>query len=143
MVGESPLLQTDRTDTGRIIESIVLQEVPLAWNRNFQGALITVPGTTRPHRVHSEFFNAQDSLAVEVNGQSRLANNVLLDGIDNNHKTGLLTVLIPSADAIETVSVTTSNYDAEFGRAGGAVTAVTLKSGTNQFNGSATRRRLH
>jgi Carboxypeptidase regulatory-like domain len=114
VVGESPVLQTDRTDTGRIIESIVLQEVPLAWNRNFQGALITVPGTTRPHRVHSEFFNAQDSLAVEVNGQSRLANNVLIEGIDNNHKTGLLTVLIPSADAIETVSVTTSNYDAEF-----------------------------
>ncbi len=136
VVGESPLLQTDRTDTGRIIESTLLQEVPLAWNRNFQGALITVPGATRPHREHSEFFNAQDSLATEVNGQSRLANNVLLEGIDNNHKTGLLTVLIPAADAIETVSVTTSNYDAEFGRAGGAVTAVTLKSGTNQFKGS-------
>jgi len=137
VVGEPPLLQTDRTDTGRIIESILLQEVPLAFNRNFQGALVTVPGTTRPHRVHSEFFNAQDSLSVEVNGQSRLANSVLLDGTDNNHKTGLLTVLIPYADAIEAVSVTTSNYDAEFGRAGGAVTAVTLKSGTNQFKGSA------
>ena len=138
VVGESPLLQTDRTDTGRIIESMLLQEVPLAWNRNFQGALITVPGATRPHRVHSEFFNAQDSLSIEVNGQSRLANNVLLDGIDNNHKTGLLTVLIPSADAIEPSASRTSNYDAEFGRAGGAVTAVTLKSGTNQFKGSAT-----
>jgi len=138
VVGESPLLQTDRTDTGRIIESTLLQEVPLAWNRNFQGALITVPGSTRPHRVHSEFFNPQDSLSVEVNGQSRLANNVVLDGVDNNHKTGLLTVLIPNADAIETVNVTTSNYDAEFGRAGGAVTAVTLKSGTNQVKGSAT-----
>ncbi|HYU78364.1 MAG TPA: carboxypeptidase regulatory-like domain-containing protein, partial [Vicinamibacterales bacterium] len=136
VVGESPLLQTDRTDTGRIIESTLLQEVPLAFNRNFQGALITVPGATRPHRVHSEFFNSQDSLSTEVNGQSRLANNVLLDGIDDNHKTGLLTVLIPSADAIESVSVTTSNYDAEFGRAGGAVTAVTLKSGTNQLKGS-------
>jgi hypothetical protein len=32
--------------------------------------------------------------------------------------------------------VTTSNYDAELGRAGGAVTSVTLKSGTNQFKGS-------
>jgi hypothetical protein len=136
VVAQSPLLQTDRTDTGRLIESTLLQEVPLAFNRNFQGALITVPGSTRPHRVHSEFFNSQDSLSVEVNGQSRLANNVLIEGIDNNHKTGLLTVLIPNADAIETVSVTTSNYDAEFGRAGGAVTAVTLKSGTNQFSGS-------
>jgi len=137
VVGQSPLLQTDRTDTGRLIESTLLQEVPLGWNRNFQGALITVPGATRPHRVHSEFFNSQDSLSTEVNGQSRLANNVLIEGIDNNHKTGLLTVLIPAADAIETVSVTTSNYDAEFGRAGGAVTSVTLKSGTNQFKGSA------
>jgi hypothetical protein len=137
VVAQTPLLQTDRTDTGRIIDSTLLQEVPLAWNRNFQGALITVPGSTRPHRVHSEFFNAQDSLSVEVNGQSRLANNVLIEGIDNNHKTGLLTVLIPGADAIETVSVTTSNYDAEFGRAGGAVTAVTLRSGTNQYKGSA------
>ena len=45
-------------------------------------------------------------------------------------------MLIPSAEALETVSVTTSNYDAEFGRAGGAVTNVTLKSGTNQFKGS-------
>ena len=136
VVGQSPLLQTDRTDTGRLIESTLLQEVPLGWNRNFQGALITVPGATRPHREHSEFFNSQDSLATEVNGQSRLANNVLIEGIDDNHKTGLLTVLIPSAEAIEAVSVTTSNYDAEFGRAGGAVTSVTLKSGTNQFKGS-------
>jgi hypothetical protein len=72
VVGETPLLQTDRTDTGRIIESTLLQEVPLAFNRNFQGALITVPGATRPHRVHSEFFNSQDSLSTEVNGQSRL-----------------------------------------------------------------------
>jgi hypothetical protein len=136
VVGESPLLQTDRTDTGRIIESMLIQEVPLAY-RNFQAALVVVPGATRPHRVHSEFFNSQDSLSVEVNGQSRLANNVILEGIDNNHKTGLLTVLIPSAEAIETVSVTTSNYDAEFGRAGGAVTAVTLRSGTNDFKGSA------
>ncbi len=73
VVGESPLLQTDRVDTGRIIESIHLNEVPLGFNRNFQGMLITVPGATRPFRPHSEFFNAQDSLSTNVNGQSRLA----------------------------------------------------------------------
>ena len=46
-------------------------------------------------------------------------------------------MLIPAADALETVSVSTSNYDAEFGRSGGAITSVTLKSGTNDFKGSA------
>src|SRR4051794_18854800 len=137
VVGASPLLQTDRADTGRIIPSVQLQEVPLGFNRNFQGMLLTVPGATRPFRPHSEFFNAQDSLSTNVNGQSRLANNVQIEGVDDNHRTGLLTTLIPSAEAIETVNITTSNYDAEFGRAGGAITNVTLRSGTNDVKGSA------
>ena len=112
VAAETPLLQTDRTDTGRIIESKMVAELPLTFNRNFQSLLITVPGSTRPHREHSAFFNSQDSLAVEVNGQPRLANNTLIEGLDNNHKTGLLQVIIPAADALETVAVTTSNYDA-------------------------------
>jgi hypothetical protein len=134
--GESPVLQTDRSDTGRIIESKMVSDLPLSFNRNFQSLLITVPGATRPHRDHSAFFNSQDSLSTEVNGQSRLANNTMIEGVDDNQKTGLLQVIIPAADALETVSVTTSNYDAEFGRSGGAITNVTLKSGTNTLKGS-------
>jgi hypothetical protein len=136
VIAQSPILQTDRTDTGRIIESKMVSDMPLTFNRNFQSILITVPGSTRPHREHSAFFNSQDSLAVEINGQPRMANNTLIEGLDNNQKTGLLQVIIPAADALETVSVSTSNYDAEFGRSGGAVTNVTLKSGTNSFKGS-------
>src|SRR5258708_7727374 len=135
--GESPMLQTDRSDTGRLIESKMVSDLPLSFNRNFQSLLITVPGATRPHREHSAFFNSQDSLSTEVNGQSRLANNTMIEGVDDNQKTGLLQVIIPAADALESVSVTTSNYDAEFGRSGGAITNVTLKSGTNNYKGTA------
>lgn len=134
--GESPVLQTDRSDTGRIIESKMVTDLPLTFNRNFQTLLITVPGATRPHRDHSAFFNSQDSLSTEVNGQSRLANNTMIEGVDDNQRTGLLQVIIPAADALESVSVTTSNYDAEFGRSGGAITNVTLKSGTNSLKGT-------
>ena len=133
---ETPVLQTDRTDTGRILESKMISEMPLTFNRNFQSLMIVVPGATRPHREHSAFFNSQDSLASEINGQPRMANNTLIEGLDNNQKTGLLQVIIPAADALETVSISTSNYDAEFGRSGGAVTNVTLKSGTNNLKGS-------
>ncbi|MEP7341552.1 MAG: TonB-dependent receptor [Acidobacteriota bacterium] len=135
--GAPPLLQTDRADTGRLLESKQVSELPLGFNRNFQGLLITVPGATRPSRPHSQFFNSQDSLESKVNGQSRLSNNFMIEGVDDNQKTGLLQVLIPAADAIETVSISTSNFDAEFGRAGGAVSSVTLKSGTNNLHGSA------
>jgi hypothetical protein len=133
---ETPILQTDRADVGAKIESRQVVDLPLGNNRNFQNLLNLVPGATRAHRVHSEFFNAQDSLSTEVNGQARLFNNLQIEGVDDNERTGLLQVYIPPAEAIQTVDVGTSNYTAEFGRAGGAVTNVILKSGTNDFHGA-------
>ena len=43
----------------------------------------------------------------------------------------------PSADAVEEVAVLTNSIQAEFGSASGAVFNVSLKSGTNQFHGTA------
>ena len=43
----------------------------------------------------------------------------------------------PSVDAVQEVAVQTSNFAAEFGSVGGGIFNVTMKSGTNQFHGSA------
>jgi hypothetical protein len=43
----------------------------------------------------------------------------------------------PSVDAVQEVAVQTSNYSAEFGTAGGGIFNLTMKSGTNEFHGSA------
>lgn len=137
VVADVAILQTDRSDTGRKIETQQIEDLPLGFNRNFQSLIATVPGASRPFRPHSEFFNSEDSLSTHVNGQSRLGNNVQIEGIDDNHRTGLLTVLIPPIEALQTVDITTSNYEAELGRAGGAVENVMLKSGTNAIHGSA------
>ena len=134
---ETPILQTERADTGRKLETILTQNVPLGTNRNFQNLLNIVPGTTRATFQHSQFFNASSSLQTEVNGQLREGNNYQIEGIDDNERTGLLQILVPPLEAIETVDVSTSNFDAELGRASGAVVNVILKSGTNNYHGSA------
>ena len=134
--GAAPLLQTDRSDTGGKIEQAQLQNMPLLFNRNYQGLLLLVPGVGRPFRPHSEFYNSQDSLSVRVNGQGRQFNNFQIEGIENKIDSGNLTALVPPAEAIQTVDVSTSNFDPEFGNAGGAVTNVTLRSGSNDFHGS-------
>ncbi len=137
VTAEVPMLQTDRADTGRKIEAVQIVNMPLGYSRNFQSLLNLVPGTSRAFQPHSEFFNSQGSLSTQVNGVSRLGNNVQFEGVDNNHRTGLLSVLIPPLEALETVDVSTSNYEAELGRAGGAVTNIVLRSGTNDLHGGA------
>ena len=134
---ETPILQTERADTGRKLETVLTENIPLGTNRNYQNLLNIVPGTTRATFQHSQFFNASSSLQTEVNGQLREGNNYQIEGIDDNERTGLLQILIPPLEAIQTVDVSTSNYDAELGRASGAVTNVILKSGTNNFHGAA------
>ncbi len=43
----------------------------------------------------------------------------------------------PSADSVQEVAVQTSNYSPEFGVAGGGLINISMKSGTNQYHGSA------
>ncbi len=132
----APILKTDRADTGGTIVKKQLQDMPLGFNRNYQGLVSLVPGASRSFRPHSQFYNSQDSLSTRVNGQSRQANNVQLEGIDNNIDDGNLSALVPPIEALEVVDVSTSNYDPELGRAGGAVINATIRSGTNNFHGS-------
>jgi len=131
------LLQTDRSDTGRKIGAVQLANMPLAFNRNFQALLNLVPGATRAFQSNSEFFNSQGALNTQVNGVGVRGNSVQIEGVDNNQYSTALTVLIPSVEALDTVDISTSNYEAELGRAGGAVTNIRLKSGTNQLHGAA------
>jgi len=133
----APALQTDRADTGSQMTQVQTANLPLGSGRNYQNLLNLVPGTTRATFQHSQFFNAANSLQTEVNGNMRQGNNYMVEGVDNNQRTGLLQIMVPPVEAIQTVSVSTSNFDAELGRASGAVTNVQLKSGGNEFHGAA------
>jgi hypothetical protein len=131
-----PLLQTDRADISTKIETEQVVDMPLGTNRNFQSLLNLVPGTAPATFQHSQFFNAASSLQTEVNGLPRQGNLYQVEGIDDDERTGLLQIIIPPAEAIAAVDISTNNFEAELGRATGAVTNVTLKSGTNNIHGS-------
>lgn len=45
--------------------------------------------------------------------------------------------LAPNVDALQEVNVQTTNYDARYGRSGGGFVSMVVKSGSNQFHGSA------
>ena len=137
VTGAPAIMQTDRADVSTNLESHTLQTMPVTVNQNFQSLLTLVPGVGPPVFQHSQFFNAASSIQAEVNGQPREGNSYQIEGIDDDERTGLLQILIPPIQAIETVDVSTSNYEAELGRAIGTVSNVIIKSGTNKFHGMA------
>ncbi|HEY2468521.1 MAG TPA: carboxypeptidase-like regulatory domain-containing protein [Terracidiphilus sp.] len=132
-----PVLQTDRADISTKIDAANMMALPLTTGRNFQSLLNLVPGTSPATFQHSQFFNAQNSLQTQANGMPRVSNLYQIEGIDDDERTGLLQILIPPAEAIQSVDVSTNNYEPELGRSVGAITNVTLKSGTNALHGSA------
>lgn len=134
---EAPILQTDRSDTGRLIERRQLADLPLGFNRNFGSLISLSPGVGRAFRPHSEFYNSQDSLSVRVNGLGRTANNFQFEGVSNYYRSGLLLGVVPPIEALAEVSISTSNYEAELGMGGGAVVNIILRSGSNELHGSA------
>ena len=77
-----------------------------------------------------------------VNGLRSAVNSFILDGVDNNSygtsNQGFSNQVVQvSPDAVEEFKVQTNNFSAEFGRTGGAVVNASMRSGTNEFRGTA------
>src|SRR6202167_6566594 len=132
-----PLLQTDRADISTNLEQRQIANLPLSSGNSFQSLLNVVPGMAPVVFNNSQFYNANNDLSVNANGQSSYVNLYQIEGIDDDQRTGIHIILVPPAAAIQNVNITTNNFEAEFGRAVGTVVNVTLKSGTNSFHGSA------
>src|SRR5262245_20229010 len=74
---------------------------------------------------------------VVVNGASTNANQITLDGVENQDFLIPRVGVHPSPDAIAEFKVMGASYSAEYGRGAGANINVVIKSGTNDFHGSA------
>ena len=138
VIGESPILQTDKADVHTSLRAAELTNMPLNRYRNFQALLNLVPGTTPMAFGNAETDTPARSMATNVNGQANTNNSTRTDGATNmniwlpNHL-----MYVSPAETVDTVDVSTSSFDAEQGMAGGAAVTVITKSGTNQFRGSA------
>src|SRR5215467_14068487 len=129
-------LQTDTSYLGQVVDSQRIVDLPL--NGRFFTRLAVLTAGTLPTAP-----GARDERTggFSSNGVRPYQNNYMLDGVDNNSLSEDLTneasfVYGPSPDAISEFKVQTNSMSAEFGRSGGAVMNVTIKSGSNQFHGS-------
>jgi hypothetical protein len=132
---EAPVLQTETSQNGRVIEGATLRQLPLP-TRNFQQLLTLQAGAQSSVSNNTEL--GRGDATISVNGQRTTSNSVRINGIDANSigTNSTPNIAVPATDSLQEFVVQTSLYDASNGRnSGGNVEAVT-RSGTNEFRGN-------
>ena len=137
VTGAAPLLETETSELGQVVDQKRVSNLPLN-GRNFAQLALLSPGTAPSEPGARD----EGGYGFSSNGARSLQNNFLLDGVDNNSNLPDLLnetnfVIQPPVEALQEFKVQTNAYSAEFGRGNGAIVNAVIKSGTNQFHGSA------
>jgi Carboxypeptidase regulatory-like domain len=132
----APQLQTQDASVGTVATAEQINDLPLS-SRNYTFLAQLGSGVTRLNPTRG----LDETGSFVANGLTTVHNNYILDGIDNNNDTvdflnGAAYANLPPPDAIQEFKAQTSNFSAEFGRAGGAVVNASVKSGSNKFHGT-------
>jgi hypothetical protein len=138
VVSETTLLQTEKADLSFEVSSKEIVNLPLNSFRNYQALLNLVPGATPAQFQNAEIDTPGRALRTSVNGMQENSNAFRIDGaVSVNlwlpHHVGY----VNPAETIDTVNISTNNFDADQGMAAGAAVTVVTKSGTNDLRGSA------
>ena len=133
-------LNTENAVVGSVVENKRVIELPLN-GRNIVALAVMVPGVQYGQRTgladgQGGFPVPGSGYSVSANGQREIHQIVSLDGVDAKDPRIHITNFVPSIEAIEEFKIQTNAYSAEVGFGGGAVTSITMKSGTNAFHGT-------
>ena len=135
----TPILNTNDAVVGSTFTANTIQNFPLN-GLDFSALTLYVPGAVDTAGTSGTQSIERSTYYVDtpnINGNRAQANNYTLDGIDMNETFNNLISYSPAPEALEEVKVVTANSNVDSGNVNGAGVFSVLKSGTNQFHGSA------
>src|ERR1700722_12674237 len=132
--GGAPLLNTETTELGNVINQDSTEQLPLN-GRNFSQLGYLVPGTNQgaPGGIRTQGNGNETQRAgaeIIADGARGSFNLFMIDGLDDRDQSVGTVKVFPNLESIEEFKVQIGNYDAQFA-SGGAVVNVVTKSGSN------------
>src|SRR2546421_1904407 len=138
VVGETPLLQSETSSLGQVVEQRKANELPLNGRNIYSLAAIApslIPqGNTTGTPVGKNPF---DFANYQIGGSFANQSAEYLDGQPLNIGYINLPLLVPTQDSISEFKVQYNNLGPEWGKFSGGVINLNTKSGTNTWHGSA------
>ena len=141
----APLLKTDSGELSHNVTLNTLDELPVLATgaaagasgiRNPYSVVLLMPGGY--YQTASSGPSSTADMSVRINGAPANTQAMLIEGQDaTNGWYSTQSQTQPSIEAVQEFAIQTSNFAAEFGQVGGGLFNTTMKSGTNQYHGSA------
>jgi hypothetical protein len=136
----APLVESTTSEVGHVISDQQIQSLPLN-GRLFSQLVALTPGAVQAgfgdFGEDPAAAGARSPVNATVNGLPWSGNNYTVDGVSNSEPLNAFINISPPLDSIQEFKVQTNNPSAEYGSFGGAIINLTMKSGTNEFHGSA------
>jgi hypothetical protein len=138
VTGEASLLKTESGELSHNVSAGSLNALPILGIGSTNAGSSGIRNPNAVLRLIPGAYWAPNS-DVRINGAPSNTQSYRIEGQEamNTGTPGTPAQNQPSVDSIEQMAIQTSNYAAEFGQAGGGYINITMKSGTNQFHGSA------
>ena len=135
----APILQTeslsvDSTFTANTISNLPLNGLDFSALTLYVPGAVDTAGTSGPTSFERSTYYTDTP---NLNGNRAQANNYMLEGIDMNETYNNLISYSPAPEALQEVKVITADSPTDYGNVNGGAVVSILKSGTNQFHGSA------
>ena len=134
----SEAVEASKADRGMVIDNMRVTELPLNARNPFMLSYLSPGITYNGPAIYQRPFDNGAIADWSINGGQNRNNEFLLDGAPNNSIQGGNNIAyVPPVDAVQEFKIVTNSYDAQYGRTAGGVINVSLKSGTNNFHGTA------
>ena len=141
---EAALLRTDEVSLGQVVDQRRVAELPLN-GRNLAGLAVLQPGVQFGQRMGFDGLSGGGggvpvpgaTIAISANGQRDTNQHATLDGVAVTEARVNTVPFTPSVEAVQEFKVQSGSYSAEYGTNAGAQLTIALKSGANQFHGTA------
>lgn len=131
----SSTIQADSAEVSRAYTTRTVRSLPLIDRQN-QDLISLMPGVTPPVIQSDRISDPQRSRIYNVNGLPSYANAYYQDGAYQNEQFSGSQSRIAPNESVQQLDVRTSNFNAEYGLAGGAYVNSVTRPGTNALHGS-------
>jgi Carboxypeptidase regulatory-like domain len=135
-VTEAPVtVQFNKTTMETTIDTKMSNSLPIIHRNPFLLLTLDPQVTFTSTSGEQSPFHHWAGSRLDVGGGTQLKNDILIDGTPNTW--GPKTNYVPAMDAVSELNVQQNATDAEFGHSAGGIVSVQMKSGSNDWHGTA------